>query len=143
MNVFITGATGVLGRTVTRLLVDSGHNVKALARNSGNESRLRDAGAEAVRASLFDRSSLEAAVQNCEAILHLATHIPPSNAASRRGAWSDNDRIRTEGTRNLVDVALEAEVTTFLYPGIVFVYPDGGADPALLLRMLAGKHAMF
>jgi nucleoside-diphosphate-sugar epimerase len=33
-----------------------------------------------------------------------------------------------EGTRNLVDAALEAGVSTFIYPGIVFVYRDGGAQ---------------
>src|SRR5205085_9112181 len=38
----------------------------------------------------------------------------------------DNDRIRTVCTRNLVDASLEARVSTFLYSGIVFIYPDGG-----------------
>jgi nucleoside-diphosphate-sugar epimerase len=128
MNVFITGATGVLGRTVMRFLVEGGHNVRALARNSANESHLRDAGAEPVRASLFDLPSLRTSVKDCDTILHLATRIPPPREAGRREAWRDNDRIRIEGTRNLVDVALEARVSTFLYPGIVFVYPDGGAD---------------
>ena len=128
MKMFITGATGVLGRTVTRLFVESGHKVRALARNSENERRLRGSGADPVRASLFDLSSLRAAVEGCDVILHLATRIPPSSKAGRREAWRDNDRIRTVGTRNLVDAALEARVPTFLYPGIVFIYPDGGDD---------------
>src|SRR5207302_967485 len=128
MNMFITGATGVLGRTVTRLFVESGHKVRALARNSENERRLRGSGADPVRASLFDLPSLRAAVEGCDVILHLATRIPPSSKAGRREAWRDNDRIRTVGTRNLVDAALEARVPTFLYPGIVFIYPDGGDD---------------
>jgi len=63
-----------------------------------------------------------------DAVLHLATHIPPAKDATRPGAWRENDRIRMEGTRSLVDAALECGVPTFIYPGIVFVYPDGGAN---------------
>jgi nucleoside-diphosphate-sugar epimerase len=44
----------------------------------------------------------------------------------RRRAWADNDRLRRDGTRVLVDAALAAGVPRFVFPGIVFVYPDGG-----------------
>jgi len=128
MNVFITGATGVLGRPVARLLADCGHKVRALARNAGNVSRLREAGIEPVEANLFDPSLLRAAVKGCDAILHLATRIPRPGEAVRREAWLDNDRIRTEGTRNLVNVALDSGVSTFVYPSIVFIYPDRGSE---------------
>jgi len=128
MDLFVTGATGVLGRPVVRLLLDSGHTVRALARNPANDSHLRAAGAEPVQGDLFDPSTLRTAVKGCHAILHLATRIPPANDASRRDAWRENDRIRIEGTRNLVDAALESGVATFIYPGIVYVYPDGGSN---------------
>src|SRR5438128_2127267 len=117
MKVFVTGATGVLGTTVARLLVDGGHDVRALARSSQNESVLRGTGVEVIRANLFDKTSLAPAVRNCDAVLHLATRIPPANEASSRKAWKENDRIRIEGTRNLVDVALESGVSAFVYPG--------------------------
>jgi nucleoside-diphosphate-sugar epimerase len=128
MNVFVTGATGVLGRPVVRLLLDSGHSVRALARSADNDSRLRAAGAEPIRASLFDPSTLQTAVNGCDAVLHLATRIPRRDESGRRAAWQENDRIRTEGTRNLVDAAIESGVSTFIYPGIVFIYPDRGAN---------------
>src|SRR5262245_17324416 len=128
MNVFVTGATGVLGRTVTRLLLESGHKVWASSRSSDNESRLRALGAEPVRASMFDRPSLRPILANCNAILHLATHVPPANKSGGREAWEENDRIRTEGTRNLVEVALETNVSTFIYPSIAFLYADGGSN---------------
>jgi nucleoside-diphosphate-sugar epimerase len=126
MNVFVTGATGVLGRSVSRMLADTGHHVRALARSSANELRLRAMGAEPVRGDLFNVPSLRNAVGDSDAILHLATHIPGANQARRRESWRENDRIRIEGTRNLVDVALESGISTFIYPGVVFVYPDGG-----------------
>src|SRR5262249_52125549 len=93
-----------------------------------NISRLREAGVEPIQASLFDLSSLRTAAAGCEAVLHLATRIPSRNEAPQRHAWSENDRIRNEGTRNLVSAAMESGVSTFIYPGVVFVYPDRGAD---------------
>jgi len=128
MKVFTTGATGVLGRVVSRLLVDGGHHVRALAQNAHSESRLRSTGVEIHRGSLFDSSSLREGVKGCDAILHLATRIPPLNRASSPGAWKENDRIRVEGTRNLVALALESSVSTFIYPSVVFSYPDRGDE---------------
>ena len=143
MKVFTTGATGVLGRVVSRLLVDGGHHVRALAQNAHSESRLRSTGVQIYRGSLFDSASLREGVKGCDAILHLATRIPPLNRASSPAAWKENDRIRVEGTRNLIALALESSVSTFIYPSVVFSYPDRGDQwidaatppaPSLLLK---------
>jgi nucleoside-diphosphate-sugar epimerase len=128
MNVFTTGTTGVLGRVVSRLLLDGGHHVRALAQNARSESRLRSTGVEIFRGTLFDPASLRAGIKGCDAILHLATRIPPLNRASSRSAWQENDRIRIEGTRNLISLALESAVSTFIYPSVVFMYPDRGDE---------------
>lgn len=128
MDVFVTGATGVLGRAVVPLLVAAGHRVRGLARSEQNAATLRGLGAEPVRADLFSVASLREAVAGSDAILHLATKIPPTNEAGRPGAWAENDRIRREGTRNLVDAALAAGVETLIYPSVCFVYRDGGAQ---------------
>jgi nucleoside-diphosphate-sugar epimerase len=124
---FVTGGTGALGRpTVARLLAD-GHCVRALARSTSSADALRAAGAEPVVASLFDPAALTAAVRGADVILHLATRIAPAPAARRAGAWRENDRIRAEGTRNLVDTALAAGVGALVYPSFAPVYADGGA----------------
>src|SRR5262245_49274340 len=126
MRVFVTGATGVLGRPTVQRLVVAGHEVHALARSDKNDELLRQLGAIPVRADLFDRPALEQAIPGSEAILHLATKIPPFKDSTKREAWDENNRIRTEGTRILVDVALAAGVRSFIYPSIVFLYPDSG-----------------
>lgn len=126
MKIFVTGATGVLGRPTVQRLVAAGHEVHALARSDKNDELLRQLGATPVRADLFDRSALERAIPGSEAILHLATKIPPFADATKRESWDENNRIRTEGTRLLVDVAIAAGVKSFIYPSIVFLYPDGG-----------------
>jgi nucleoside-diphosphate-sugar epimerase len=149
MDVFVTGATGVLGRPVVRLLVDQGHRVRALARSASNDQLLARLGAEPVRGDLFDAASVAAAVAGSDAVLHLATRIPPRGKAAGADAWAENNRIRTEGTRNLVDAALAAGASTVLYPGICFIYGDGGdgwidaetaevdAGPALASTLIA------
>jgi nucleoside-diphosphate-sugar epimerase len=124
---FVTGATGALGTPAVAGLRASGHTVRALATGPGSARRLRVAGAEPVQTSLFDRGGLAAAVRGADAILHLATRIAPASRARTRGAWRDNDRIRIEGTRNLVDAALATGVGVFVYPSFAPVYADGGA----------------
>lgn len=125
--VFVTGATGVLGRAVVPALVEAGYQVRGLARSEGNATILRRLGAEPVRADLFDAGSLRGALVGCGAVLHLATRIPPTREALRPAAWAENDRIRVEGTRALVDAALAAGIATCIYPSVVLVYPDSGA----------------
>jgi uncharacterized protein YbjT (DUF2867 family) len=78
MKVFVTGATGVLGRPVVRRLVAAGHTVRGLSRSPENAALLRRLGAEPVDADLFDLVSLQMALRDADAVFHLATKIPPS-----------------------------------------------------------------
>ena len=128
MVVFVTGGTGVLGRPTIRRLVAASHTVRGLARSDSNERLLELLGAEPMRASLFDPAAMRGAVRDAEAVLHLATNIPSFRDAPRERAWRQNDRIRTEGTRNLVDAALTTGTTTFVYPSVCLVYPDRGSQ---------------
>src|SRR5690606_16036539 len=57
---------------------------------------------------------------------HLATRIPPPQRTSEPGAWIENDLLRSEATRVLVDAALEAGANTFVLPSITFLYPSEG-----------------
>jgi nucleoside-diphosphate-sugar epimerase len=126
MKVFVTGATGTLGRPIVQLLVKNGHKVLALSRSVENDMTISKLGGEPVRANLFHVDSLQKGMKDAEAVLHLATKIPATRTIGRQRAWLETGQIRREGTRNLVDVALEHEVKTFVYPSIVFLYPDCG-----------------
>lgn len=127
MKIFVTGATGVLGRPVVRRLVAAGHTVRGLSRSPANAALLRQLGAEPVAADLFDAASLRAALQDGDAVLHLATKIPPTSRAGRLSAWAENDRIRRDATRALVTAALASQtVRTFIYPSFALVYPESG-----------------
>jgi len=128
MKVFVAGATGVLGRRAVPLLVAAGHDVSALARSDARASLLGDLGARPVRAELFDPESMRRAVAGHEAVCNLATHIPAPMHMARSGAWAENDRIRTEGSRHLVDGALAGGAQRYVQESIAFVYRDGADE---------------
>ncbi len=126
MDVFVTGATGALGRvTVPQLLAD-GHRVRALARSEANHAALGAAGAEPVAADLFDAASMAEATAGADAILHLATRIPPAMKVRSKRAWAESDRIRRIGTKHLVDAAFVNGVQCLVYNGFYAVYADSG-----------------
>jgi nucleoside-diphosphate-sugar epimerase len=125
-TVFVTGATGVLGRATLPRLIAAGYSLRALSRSSRNDAVIRELGAIPVRGDLFDSATLREAIGGSEAILHLATRIPPTPQIRHRQAWRENDRIRAAGAHALVDAALNSGVTVFVYPSFAFVYPDSG-----------------
>ncbi|MDA7946159.1 MAG: NAD(P)-dependent oxidoreductase [Hyphomicrobiaceae bacterium] len=128
MKIFVTGATGVLGRPVVRMLMDDGAEIVALSRSAANRESIVKMGATPVDADLFDVESLSRHITGCGAVLHLATSIPPVSKLRSADALIMNDRIRDAGTKALVEAALASQsVKTFLYPGICFMYADGGA----------------
>lgn len=120
MNVFIAGATGILGREVVRLLVARGDRVRGLARSEANVQLLIRLGADAAPASLFDPGALARHIEGCEAVLHLATRIPET---MRPGIadFRENDRIRTEGTESLLAAAQAAGARLYVQQSIAFL----------------------
>jgi 2-alkyl-3-oxoalkanoate reductase len=126
MKVFVAGATGVLGRPTLARLVAEGHDVRAVARSAAKSELVRSLGARPVQVDLFDPVAVRSAVEGVDAVMHLATHIPPIHRAVLPSAWATNDRLRREGTRILVDAALDAAVGRFVKESLAFVYEDGG-----------------
>jgi nucleoside-diphosphate-sugar epimerase len=127
MNIFVTGATGVLGKSLVPRLVEAGYTVSAMSRTPENDDRLRRAGAHPIRVDLFDVEALKQALVGNAAIYHLATKIPTAAQIGRSSAWLENDRLRRDGARNLVEAALAVgTVQTIMYPSFDFLYPSSG-----------------
>lgn len=105
MKVFVTGGTGEIGRPAVAALVASRHDVQVSSRSEANDRRILSMGAIPVRTDLFDRASVHAAVEDAEAIVHLATRIPPPSEMGELSAWVENDRLRREATEHLVRAA--------------------------------------
>ena len=123
-RVFLAGATGVIGRELVPLLVAGGHVVAGLTRSPDKAASLREAGAEPVVADVYDRSALTAAVTafGPDMVIHQLTDLPDElDRLPEYGAA--NDRIRTEGTGNLLDAAAAASARRFLAQSIAWELP--------------------
>ncbi len=78
------------------------------------------------RVDLFDPTAVRAAVDGVDAIVHLATNVPPFPQSLRARSWAMHNRLRTEATRNLVDAARDLGVGRVVKESVTFVYSDGG-----------------
>lgn len=130
MKVFVAGATGAIGRPLVGQLVEAGHEVVAMTRSPERAARLRRHGVEARVADVYDREAVRGAVAAAkpEVLVHELTDIP-AEIDPRRFAqqFRSTDRLRTEGTRNLLDAAKEAGVKRFVAQSVFSAYePTGG-----------------
>lgn len=128
MRVFVTGATGVLGRRVVSQLVTARHVVTGNARSAEKAALLRQLGARCVHVDLFDPAALRSALVGHDVVINLATSIPPLEKCLARSAWQTNDRLRTDGSAALVAAALDSRVQRFIQESITFSYADGGNE---------------
>jgi nucleoside-diphosphate-sugar epimerase len=127
MKVFVAGATGAIGKPLVRQLVAAGHEVTGMTRREERAAELREAGAEAVVCDVFDAEGLREAVVAArpEAVVHALTALP-----QRFGPRTDlrpTNRVRTEGTRNLIAAARAAGAKRLVAESVAFFYaPEGG-----------------
>ena len=128
MRVFVAGGSGVLGRASVRALREAGHQVRATARGAENAKLVRDLGAEPVEVDLDDAAAVRRAVAGSDAVLRLTTKIPSVMKMGKRGAWTETNRLRTEGARILVDAAIEHHIPIYVHESVVFVYADARAE---------------
>jgi nucleoside-diphosphate-sugar epimerase len=111
MRLLITGGTGVLGRALRPLAAAEGHELEMPAREE---------------LDLFDPSAVADAVRGVDGVLHLATRIRSLDQVSDTDAWLENDRLRADASRILVDAAIEAGAAVYVQPAVTFVYPRDG-----------------
>jgi nucleoside-diphosphate-sugar epimerase len=119
-RVFLAGATGVIGRRLTPLLLAAGYTVIATTRDPARVDGLRALGAEPIVVDVLDRPALLEAVRQArpDAIVHQLTDLSAHDFAA-------NARVRIEGTRNLVDAARGAGVRRMVAQSIAFVAAPG------------------
>jgi len=127
MRIFLAGASGVIGVRLIPLLVSQGHVVAGMTRSPEKVASLRKLGAEPVLCDVFDERRLHDAVKGFgpDLVMHQMTDLPDD--VERIPEFSDgNNRIRTEGTLNLLSAKWDAGVRRFVAQSIAWMPPAGG-----------------
>jgi nucleoside-diphosphate-sugar epimerase len=133
MRIFVAGATGVIGIRLVPLLVAEGHEVAGMTRSPTKVEQLRALGAEPVVCNVFDAEALRRAVRRFEpnVIFDQLTDLP--DRADETANYRDrNDRMRTEGTQNVISAGDASGAERVISQSIAWGHPDPGARAAVV-----------
>lgn len=114
MTVLVIGSTGVAGQNIIPQLKNAGHDIIAMVRNQDDLKKYSQITNKSILGDILDISSLDNAMKNCECVINLATAIPN---------WELTHKIRNDGTKNLVKIALKYNVK-IIQQSIIFLYGD-------------------
>lgn len=123
MNITVIGATGILGHHLLSRLLDRGHEVRAIVRKKEQAEYLERLGVHPFVGDILDADTLSHPLQGSNCVIHAATAIPKDMT---RGDWSMNDRIRREGTLNLLESSRRHNVRRYIQQSIAMLYGDCG-----------------
>jgi nucleoside-diphosphate-sugar epimerase len=131
VRIFLAGATGVIGTRLIPLLVEDGHVVAGMTRSAGRASLVRDLGAEPVICDVYDLAALTTAMTGFRphVVLHQLTDLPDDASDIRRLAGR-NQRMRDEGTANLLAAAHAAGAARLIAQSISWEQPTEEAQTA-------------
>ena len=112
MKVMVTGADGVLGSNLVRVLLDRGHVVRVLQLTGTTSPTLEGLPIEQRQGNILDPDSIEACMEGMEAVIHCAAStqvFPAKNNFIRR--------VNVEGTNNIAEACLKLSVQRLVYVG--------------------------
>ena len=125
MKVLLAGASGAIGRPLVRQLRAAGHQVVAIHRSTQGREVLSAAGVTPLQVDVLDRAALLAAVdrQRCDAVISELTSMkkPPTT----HNDMAATDRLRIQGTTNLLAAAERVGARRFVTQSMVFGYGYG------------------
>ncbi|TCC41851.1 NAD-dependent epimerase/dehydratase family protein [Kribbella speibonae] len=128
MRILLAGATGAVGTPLTRALLETGHEVVALTRRRGGAPP----GTAELVGDALDRDRLLAAVRGmtAEAVIHQLTAL--KKAPMRHRDLAATNRLRTEGTANLLAAARALGARRFVTQSNLFGYGYGNLGEHVL-----------
>jgi uncharacterized protein YbjT (DUF2867 family) len=125
--ILVTGSTGFIGKSLVRMLVESGQEVRLLLRPSPQSPQLPlGLSVEVAVSSLNDERSLRAAMVGVDTVYHLA-------GVERQGAYADLMKVDIQGTQTVTRAAKDARVKR------LFFLSHLGADRASAYPILKAK----
>jgi len=125
VRIFVAGATGVIGVRLVPLLVAGGHVVAGMTRSARNAGLLAELGAQPVVCDVFDVDVLTRALVSFapDVVFHQLTDLP-DNVGDLTALSDRNDRMRREGTRNLLAAAAAAGAERVIAQSISWELPS-------------------
>jgi nucleoside-diphosphate-sugar epimerase len=123
MKVFIAGASGAIGQPLVRQLVEHGHEVVGMTRS--NTEVIEALGAQAVVADAFDADAVRSAVASArpDVVVNELTDLGrPLNPRKYDDWLAGTNKLRREGTKNLIDASVAAGVPKFISQSVAFAY---------------------
>jgi len=132
MKVFVAGASGTIGVPLVRALVNAGHEVTAMTRTSGKEAMLRGLGATPVLADALDADAVTRAVASArpDVVIHQLTALPKAGGVKRVSDLEPTNRLRIDGTRNLLAAAVAARARRIIVGSFALLRAAGPDRPA-------------
>jgi 2-alkyl-3-oxoalkanoate reductase len=129
MKVFVAGGSGAIGLPLVRALVGAGHEVTALTRSGNRQAQLREIGASVAIADALNRDALVAAVRAAGPthVIHELTALP-KDAPRRSADLEPTNRLRIEGTANLLAAAIGAGVHRLIVGSFAPLAPHDGSS---------------
>ncbi|MBP1642435.1 MAG: NAD-dependent epimerase/dehydratase [Acidobacteria bacterium] len=122
MRVYVTGATGYIGRALCRRLAAEGHEVRALARPTSRVAALAEVGVATFPGDVTDRASMREGMSGADAVVHAAADLDLGGPRERMEA------VNVGGSENVASLAFKLGVPRLLSVSSVAYFGGSPAD---------------
>lgn len=119
-KIFVTGADGLLGSNIIRELLSRNYSIKVLSQKGRHVKTLDGLPIEKIEGDLLDKDSLRKGMEGCDFVIHAAasTAVWPTRSEITR-------RVNILGTKNVMELALEFNITRVVYVGTASTFGFG------------------